>query len=374
MTKILSNLFILFLLLFINQWTFSDDVSADWQCYKRIKIKGDNKYKSIFLDKEVYQYAKQNLSDIRIVDVNEKFIPFYINNAFKVEEKEDKKYNTTLISIHKSKKKDDDSSFFDFQILPTDKKDDEKIVSKKLILFIDNKNYSKQIEVYGRTDTSDWKYIKKDTIYNINNFTKNEIIFKKSYYYNFYRIKVIDNKEKVIVRKCILYFNSLQEKNQQYRRGINLEYKINNKEKHSIITIKNPYHLKIIKVSLSIDGNFNRKYQFYENTSDYHIATGKICNLKFNDIDISETSINFEAFPISDAEYFIKIINDDDEPLKIKQITVDYIIDKIVFEYNGTESYRLYFGNPSAKNPSYDIETYSVYIEKENQDFQVSPL
>lgn len=43
-------------------------------------------------------------------------------------------------------------------------------------------------------------------------------------------------------------------------------------------------------------------------------------------------------------------------------------MDKIVFKGDGTNSYKILFGNIDAHRPSYDIEAYKDHIENEDQE------
>jgi len=60
--------------------TFPTDVKQQ-KVERAITIEGSNKYSNIFLDEEVYHYAAEDLSDIRIIDDEGKNVPYYIYNA-----------------------------------------------------------------------------------------------------------------------------------------------------------------------------------------------------------------------------------------------------------------------------------------------------
>ena len=66
MKKKISNLFIYFIL-------FNFILAANFTVKKKINILGENRYKKIFLDDEVYKYSKNNLNDLRIL--NSKNLP-----------------------------------------------------------------------------------------------------------------------------------------------------------------------------------------------------------------------------------------------------------------------------------------------------------
>ena len=51
----------------------------------------------------------------------------------------------------------------------------------------------------------------------------------------------------------------------------------------------------------------------------------------------------------------IRIMYGDDRPLDVTSISFRRFVRRVVFEFNPTQSYRLFYGNPSAQLPSYDL-------------------
>lgn len=346
---------------FLPLYFFPEELS-DWHFNKIIDITGNNKYKYFFLDKEVYQYANQDLSDLRLLDDSENFIPYYIKDGFQDESEEVLKYQSK--EIFRSKNEKENFSIYDFQAL-SNKKDMEVN-----ILFIDTNmgSYSKQVEIYGRNDNTDWILLTKDTIYKINDFIKNEISLGKTGKNNFYRIKVLDNTENLVITRCSLIYSKIIKEAQQYIKDIDLKFEIESKERYSIINIKNMYNLKLVKFMLEINGNFKRGYDLYDGTSDYILKRGYIYNFKSDNINITNTEIDLDYRYLNKNENLLTIINNDDQPLKINNIRGSYLVDRIVFEDTGSKSYYLYFGNDKSIKPVYDIESYKNYIDKEDQD------
>ncbi|MDW7650551.1 MAG: hypothetical protein SCK29_10440 [Bacillota bacterium] len=72
--------------------------------------------------------------------------------------------------------------------------------------------------------------------------------------------------------------------------------------------------------------------------------------------------------PVTDENFSIHINNRDDRPLQIGDVTVHYLVDKIVFDDIGTSPYTLYFQNPEAEKPHYEIAQFAHLIENERQD------
>lgn len=125
--------------------------------------------------------------------------------------------------------------------------------------------------------------------------------------------------------------------------------------------------MKLLEIDIFAVGNFNRRFELLK-IGDIFFTAGNIYNFKHNDINISNQKINFNYKNIRDEELILDIFNNNDKPLKIDKIDASYIIDKIIFEDIGAKNYRIYFGNYKATSPSYDIESFKNYIEKENKD------
>lgn len=51
----------------------------------------------------------------------------------------------------------------------------------------------------------------------------------------------------------------------------------------------------------------------------------------------------------------IRIFNGDDRPLQVRDIRFQRFVRRVVFEFDPRKSYRLFYGNPAAHRPSYDL-------------------
>jgi hypothetical protein len=60
----------------------------------------------------------------------------------------------------------------------------------------------------------------------------------------------------------------------------------------------------------------------------------------------------------------LSVKNNDNQPLQLKDLQVYGYITKILFPLEKSRSYHLYYGNPNAKTPVYDIGEFSAYINE----------
>lgn len=230
------------IMLFFSINIFANKNIDDYRFSKKINYSYDNEYKSFFLDEEIYRYVKDDFSDIRIVNDENEFVPYYIFNKY-------------------SKK----TKNADFNI---------NIENNDTVILINNKNH---------LDINDIKVISQD------DFKRNyEIYYKNGKYEEFNKV----------------------DSGQIYR--INLE---NHKEQKNNIMLD--YFLK------------------------YHIKPDSIK---------------------------IVIHNEDDRPININNIKINYYVDKVVFKKDDNKKYKVLFKREYSKTPSYDIQSYKNYIEKEDQE------
>jgi hypothetical protein len=152
-----------------------------------------------------------------------------------------------------------------------------------------------------------------------------------------------------------------------YTKTFSPQYKAVEEGRQTLISIQNDQRLKIKKLSLDVESNFRRTYDLMDSTGVRIPFTGEkeLYNLKFKDIQIQNKTI---VLPASNAsqQIVLKINNEDNAPLQIKQVNVEYDIHRLVFEDSGSETYQLFYGNPNAIKPKYEIEAFKIHIEKEN--------
>lgn len=353
-------------------WIPNQNVSAtttenswkDWSFYSPIQLEGTSKYKAVFLSEEVYEHANPNLEDLRIIDSEGSAIPYYIQNG----QTDTENNRIAHGSILTSKIQKNNDTLFDFKINPI--RENQDIIGNTLVFSLPEQNFLKHLVIFGSYDGNHWEEVGRDYIYRTDRIQKSEVSLEENYKYGYYRIKMIDNAEKISLSNLELIYSETLLEWQDYQKSIKLPYEIKNEGKETIIQLENPQQLKIKEISLDVSGNFQRSYLLFGSEQRRIEAEGpqELYNLSFKDVEISSTSISLAQHPISDQQITINIANLDNPPLDIQNVNVVYDIDKIVFENNGIAPYRLYYGNPQAQVPQYDLKQFQDYIEKEKQD------
>lgn len=363
----------------------AEESVANWNYNKKIvPVEGVKEYSYFFLDKEVYRVLGADLESIRIVDESDNFVPYYFDNFYQTGNKSTKKFKskrinseevelTTIeydqINYNKEEYSIEEKVYktvFDFQVVPTE----DDIKGEILDLVIDGDSYSKQVEIFGRDEKTDWSSIGTDTIYKFDGYKKNVIKLGSTQYYNFYRLVIFNNKENIDIKKLKLIYTNETTAVKSFRKSTEVKFDILTEDKKSVITIQNSDRLKFSKLVISADGQYKRDYsvkRVVEEEEYYTNVSGKLYNFQFNNIDISSNSIelNSKVFENCD-EIKIVVNNKDNPPLKINEIQAEYLIDKIVFKSDKESNYKLIFGNNKVSRPAYDIEDFKQYIEKED--------
>ncbi|PAB59485.1 hypothetical protein [Anaeromicrobium sediminis] len=369
MKKISAGL-ILILIFSMNVIGFAQESLDGWMYFKKINHNTSDEYKSFFLDEEVYRYAKRDLSDIRIINDKDEFIPYYIFNKYLMSEREvNVEYD--LKEILSYMKKND--QYVDFQIVS--KEDNVDVLGNKLEFEIEKDYFLKDIKIYGSYDNEKWDFIKRDNIYRTNEAEKLNVSLDDVYKFTYYRIVLINDVEKTFIKNSKLLFNKREVAYKDYERTKKANYSIENKGKDTIILLNNEDHLMIKDIKIISDDNFKRNYSLYyknHNEEAYNLFnTGEIYQIKLENFKAEENKIRLNEFSnsfLSSDEIKILIDNKDNKPINIKEIEVSYYIDKVVFKDDGSNDYKVMFHNKGGKRPDYDIETYKSYIEKEKQE------
>ena len=316
---------------------------------------GQNKYKSIRLTPEIYNFSNSDLSDLRIIDENNQTIPYFINTSYQTIYKGS--YNYPMLRIDSYLK--DDKFYFDYAL---EKEYDSDIQATSIKLASSNTNFAKQVEIFGSYDGINWTKIQDDIIYSVDNNVKLEILFNKTQKFTHYRFRLSNNLEKISFERVELNYDvSISEKS-YFTETITPEFSREEQENNTHIHINGLKNLKLNEITIVSDSVFKRN-------ASTPINSKEIYNLNFGDEKYCDTTLEMN-WHIPDQDIFTLIIhNNDDKPINIDSIIVTYFADELVFDGSSSNSYTLKFGtDPSAKKPMYDIANYKEEVLKQNID------
>ncbi|HHX62537.1 MAG TPA: hypothetical protein GX707_17765 [Epulopiscium sp.] len=343
-----------------------------WQYSKKVTYGNEEELKAIYLDEDIYRYANQDLSDIRLVNEKGEFTPYYIYNGFTSTNREEQMLYTSEEVISYTKEND---HYTDFKMNILEKNKD--IIGNTLIFEMPKDNFYKEIKILGSYNNRDWENIKTDIIYRINGQEKTQISLGNSYKYLYYRIISLNDITGVSIGDLSLVYDYWESVYEGYKKSKAMDYKveINKEAKETVVKIHNKDRLKINAILIKANGEFNRDYQLYQTSEEEnnleHVTTGSIYSFNQEEFQVHNTTISAEeaADGFLASEYLQIMIDDrDDQPINIEALEISYYIDKVVFKTNDMASLQLLFGNQEAKKPHYDIGIYSAEMEKAKQE------
>lgn len=341
---------------------FAEEYLTNYSVVQKIETTGNAKYVQLPLSREVYRYTLSDLRDLRVADSKGTLVPYYIDHPIMLEKLETREGETRRISAVLKK-----HSIFDFQVIQAP----QDFGANELKVVTETAEYSKQVEVYGRNTDSKWEFITIDSIYRIGGSVKESIHLQKNCPYRFFRIIVLDNREKLAITECLLL-----EKVKYGIRNINMQdepmaYQSTNIGKKTILTIKNPFRMKLAKLNFELKGNFYRDYELYRIGVDgatQELLEGSLYRMEFNKTLLSNTSLNIDEPIYTTGDLKLVINNQDNQPLTIGKISASAVYDTLIFEKTGEQPYSLYFGCPDAERPVFDLENFKEYIKSERKD------
>lgn len=351
----------LFLWLLFPGGAMAADDFREWSRFAPVEIQGNSKYKAIFLTEEVYADAAPDLSDLRLVDSTGQQVPYYIQSGFSVRQQSETIMQARLTGTYQA----GDDSYFDYAVITEANTDP---AGNKLLISLPEGDFLKYCEVYGSYDGVKWQYLTKDYLYRVDGRQKNELSLGHTQKFGYYRVRLLNNGEGLTLGWLRLITSRDCSELAQYKQVKRLDYEIRNHNHETVITINNPHKLKIRRLLLTVDDNFQRMYGVYDDSKAVHpLHSGEIYSLRFAGVDIANKAITLNV-PIVAPTVIIKIDNRDDRPLVIQDIQAEYYVDKLVFLPMENTPYRLYFGNDKARSPGYELQLQQKYIEQEQQD------
>jgi len=335
--------------LFAQNFSYKADV-------EKVEKNGFNK---ILLSPEITSKLNSNFYDIRIYDTSKVEIPYLLykediikeQNLFVeykiIEKKHNRRYGYTRIVIHNPKKNN----------------------INNIVLRIKNADVRKRLKLNASNDNRNWYVLKDNYYYNsINSYENTSEIRVLNFPlsdYEYYELLIGDYYDKPINVLQAGFYNLIEE-NGKYSQLNNISYNVVDTLKETIIAI--PINGNYIdKITFDIDTP-----KYYHRSAQLYIYNSKIYKKKkkavkeniahFNLVSNSGNVINLDNLQ-ADTIY-IKIKNNDDVPLKIKNIELHQLSKFLTAELSSENSYVIKFSDKKAKIANYDLKYFTNIIPK----------
>jgi hypothetical protein len=336
----------------VAKWKYQKDISGV-----------ESPLSKITLDDEVFSGATKDLADLRIVDGENREVPFKL-----VSGKENFKNNQVSVAMI-------NNSFVAGQNsqVVLDLGNSGSLVNNFKIN-TSSENFQRNVKVYGGNDMQNWSVLKDNGyIYDFTDKKANyktqdtQVLFPDSAY-RYIKIEIADDGGGPIKIVSVEVNNTIQEKIRGYERHPQIKSSEKMDEKITeVIADLGVSGIPTDKINIeSKNSNFNRAILVYasndENTTDWsYLGQGYVFRYNTPKFTGENMIINFPET----TKRFIKIAikNNDDVPLSISGIRSFSVYREIIFQTTAKENYRLFYGNSKSGYAQYDLEKYFQYLE-----------
>ncbi len=360
--KILVILTALILVANVAKADFSLD---NWQFKKELippSSLSQKTFGEVVFDKEIFGRANRELSDIRVVDSGGIEVPYVLSMGA----------NRSQEDMYAAKILNKGSVPGQYTIFTVDLGRDG-ILHNKVEVLTDSLNFRRDTTLESSNDMQNWINIaprKSIYDYSLEFKVKDTSISYTDSTARFLRVKIFDNGEAPInilgakvYRETVTSLREVRYPSSIVGRQLNQEYQT------SEITVDlGQKGLPTYKVILTTaDLNFNRSVNVLGSND-----AASWTNLS-QDIIFSYDTPKFQGdklyleYPESNYRYLkIIIINKDNQPIGVENVTAFGLLRKLIFDYNPSLKYVLYYGNTQARFPEYDLKNYLDYFDKGN--------
>lgn len=325
----------------------------------KIKAVANNGLHKIILPPEIRSFSNKDLRDFRIYDAKANEVPYFLIqnenetvtnnfNEYKIVSKTVSPKNTTTIVIEN----------------PTAQNYNE------ITLYIANSNVVKTYSISGSDDQKEWFGLSNSKeLYDLNSNTETYAVKTISFplcSYKFLRIDLDDKKTLPInILKAGNFKNQIQSNSllQIAPKSFTLTQLPSKKETLIHIVFDTPQIVNQVNFNISKPNFYNRNATIYKNVTrkikrKTETYSETLATFELN----SDTKNTFSIPELFEKEFFIKIENQDNQPLTISEVKCLQIPISIITDLNANEEYSIKTGNPSLNAPQYDLSNFENNI------------
>lgn len=360
----MKKLFIIFAAIFLFSATSclaNFDISK-WKYYKDISSTGGNLLR-VTLDDNVFSSSTKDLSDLRIIDGENREVPFKLvsgKESFKSDRVPVKMINNSYIPGENS------------QVI-LDLGTSGSLVNNLTVSTV-SENFQRNVKVYGSNDMNAWNVLRDNGYFY--DFTDKKANFKSQNTqisfpdsaYHYIKIEIADDGGNPVKIISVETNNTIEEKTRGHER--HPQFKSIEKTDKKITEMVADLGVSGIPTDrMNIESknvNFNRAILIYasndENAKDWdYLGQGYV--FRYNTPKFTGENVTL-SFPETTKRYLkLEINNKDDVPLSISGLSSFSVYREVIFQTNVSEKYRLFYGNAKADYPQYDLEKYFEYLE-----------
>lgn len=344
---------LIFLLLLANLSIAQNSATA------KIKAVVQNGLHKIVLPAEIRSYSKQDASDFRIFDAKENEVPYFLI-------KNENEMETTNFSEYKIVSK---------TVIP--KKSTSVIIENpsvrnydRISLFIANSDAIKTYSISGSDNQNEWFGLSnRQELYDLSSNTETYVIKTIPLPLCSYKFLKIDLDDKKILPINILKAGSFKSQIQSNSllqitpKSFTVSKLSPKKETLIHIIFDAPQIINQVTFEISKPNFYTRNAILFKNETRKLKRKTKTFPATMAYFELSsETKNTFNIPEIFEKEFFVKIENQDNQPLTITGVKCMQIPVSIISDLNANEEYTVKTGNPNLGAPQYDLSNFKNSI------------
>lgn len=350
--------------------TLAEFEEPKWRFFKPVVLpdKFENEsLLSIVPDREIFTLALPKLSDLRVIEADSKQeIPYKL-----LVETGEKRRRLVELNIVNTAHVENQHSVFIIEFK------EEVILHNELEIHTRSQNFERRVIIEASIDGKNWELLQdKGKIFD---FTVTERNFKTTDTKVKYgdstarhlKITVINDLNPPLDIEGIFAFLAQEIESQEIDFPTDIINHAENsvsQESEIILDLGEkglPSNRIIVNIS---EMNFYRKVKLQGSNDQetWHSVQNHGVLYRYNTEKFSGENLAL-SYPESSFRYLrIKISNEDDAPLTVRNIRVLGFLHKLIFRANPEKTYRLYYGHETAQIPSYDLERFFPYLITDN--------
>ena len=361
---------IAFAALLTTQPVLAGDIEQEWHFYKPVDLP-DNfagpGLVEVKLDREVYAHASPRLGDIRVTEQQEgREVPYKLL----VESGDHRRASVPVKVRDLGQVPGQDTSFIiDLQL--------QGMMHNEVEIQTSSKNFQRMVGIETSGDGNTWRAVERSgTIFDLTiearGFTTRDTRVKYPVTTaRFLRVTILDEgKEPLNVQGGVVFFDQQLKPRRAVLPIVIIGQEVNPVARETILLLDgassgfpaNRIELEIPHRNFyrqaSLEGSYDSSTWDVVQPDEalYDIETPKFVG---NDLSI--------AFRESRYRYYrVTIQNEDNPPLAVEGARANGFLRKLLFSGEAGKSYRLYYGNPNAAAPSYELERIFPYLLTED--------
>ncbi len=356
-------IFWLIILFFSPSFCLADFSSTKWQYYKVLTGQGEG-LKRFVIDDDIFAHTKDDLRDLRIIDSVGKEVPYKLlrsKTSAKTESYRPRHINNVYVPGEGA------SVILDFG--------PNAPLINKLKINTKAENFQRNVIISGANNLDDWNIIKDNAyIYDYTdkrgNFkSRNTIVKFSDSLFRYLKVKIVDSGKNPVKIDSVSAFSQIIEKAKTKSIMPKLTLKEDYKNHQSKIFLDmGMAGIPVGKISLTaVADNFKRVALLYSsiNNKDWR-SLGQFYLFRFHTPRFNGQNMSL-IFPESTDRYYkIEIENNDNQPIKVSKAVAFSTFREVVFEAEKDKTYKIFYGNPQARFPRYDIESFFQYLDVDN--------